>query len=65
MSFDLTRILESKRSHRRHLAALPIGEKLRMFDAMRERELTLRASRPQSGSLILREDPAPYRIRKA
>lgn len=42
MTFDLQKILESKRALRRTLAALPIGEKLRMLDALRERTLTLR-----------------------
>jgi hypothetical protein len=37
MTPDLRKILESKRALRRELAARPIGEKLRMLDAMRER----------------------------
>ena len=45
MTFDLTRILESKRAYRRKLAALPIGEKLRLLDALRERGLEIRRSR--------------------
>jgi hypothetical protein len=32
MNFDLARILESKRQHRRALAALPIKEDLRPLD---------------------------------
>lgn len=36
-------ILESKRAFRRELAARPIGEKLRMLDALRERELAMSA----------------------
>jgi hypothetical protein len=39
MSFDLERILESKRALRRRLAARPIAEKLQMLDALRERAL--------------------------
>jgi hypothetical protein len=50
MSFDLTRILQSKRAFRQQLAARPIEEKLAMLDALRERELTLRASRNASGA---------------
>ena len=42
MSFDLQEILESKRALRRNLAARPIAEKLRMLDALRERELAIR-----------------------
>ncbi len=41
MTFDIQRILESKREFRRGLAALPIAEKLRLLDALRERQLTL------------------------
>ncbi len=43
MSFELQKILESKRALRRDLAARPIGEKLRLLDALRERELAIRA----------------------
>ena len=42
MSFDLQRILESKRALRRRLAARPVAEKLRMLDALRERALAIR-----------------------
>lgn len=45
MNFDLQKVLESKRAHRRELAALPIIEKLRKLDALRERNMTIRASR--------------------
>ena len=45
MTLDLARIIESKRVYRRKLAALPIAEKLRMLDAMRERATTLRQSK--------------------
>lgn len=41
MTFDIQKILESKREFRRGLAVLPIGEKLRLLDALRERQLTL------------------------
>ncbi len=44
MSFDLEKILASKRALRRELAARPIVEKLRMLDALRERTLILRAA---------------------
>ena len=46
MSFDLERILESKRELRRQLTHLPIEEKLRLLDALRERALAIAASRP-------------------
>lgn len=63
MTFDLARILESKRQHRRALAALPIAEKLRLLDDLRQRSLDLRGSQP-AGSLILREEPAVYGAKK-
>jgi hypothetical protein len=61
MSLDLQKILESKRALRRKLAALPIGEKLRMLDALRERELAIRGRALLSDSSVLHEEPAPYR----
>jgi hypothetical protein len=42
MSFDLKKNFDDKRRLRRELAARPIEEKLRMLDALRERELTIR-----------------------
>jgi hypothetical protein len=61
MTFDLQTILESKRAHRRHLASLPIGEKLRLLDALRERELAIRGQTvpSNSASMVLREEPPP------
>jgi hypothetical protein len=61
MSFDLQKILESKRALRRVLAARPVAEKLRMLDALRERELAIRGSAAHSDSSALREKPAPHR----
>lgn len=65
MSFDLEKILESKRALRRDLATRPIAEKLRMLDALRERAVTLRAaSAPGTEDTdALRETPAPYRTK--
>ncbi|HVR37658.1 MAG TPA: hypothetical protein VMU84_01070 [Thermoanaerobaculia bacterium] len=45
MTFDLEKVLESKRKFRRELAAKPIVEKLRMLDAMRERQVAIRSAR--------------------
>ena len=42
MTFDIQKILQSKRELRRELAVLPIEEKLRLLDALRERQLTIR-----------------------
>jgi len=61
MSLDLQKILESKRALRRNLAARPVAEKLRMLDALRERELAIRGSAVHSDSGVLREKPAFYR----
>lgn len=60
MTFDLHAILESKRALRRDLAARPIGEKLRMLDALRERALAIRGRARHADASILREDPAPH-----
>jgi hypothetical protein len=63
MTFDLTKILESKRDFRRQLAARPIAEKLAILDTLRERELAIRqAGQPETESTgVLHEEPAPYR----
>jgi hypothetical protein len=60
MSFDLQKILESKRVLRRELAARPLAEKLRMLDALRERALATRPAKPAPGADALREEPPPY-----
>ena len=62
MTFDLQKILESKRALRRDLAARPVAEKLRMLDALRERELAIRGHRVRSDSAsgVVREAPAVY-----
>ena len=65
MSFDLQKVLESKRALRRSLAARPVAEKLRMLDAMRERELAIRSSAAHTGSSVVREEPAAYRSKPA
>ena len=60
MSFELEKILASKRALRRDLAARPIAEKLRMLDALRERALALRAATPGPPEPdALRETQAP------
>ena len=64
MSFDLEKIIESKRALRRKLAALPVAEKLRMLDALRERELAIRGRAVHSHSSDLCEDSTPYLSRR-
>jgi hypothetical protein len=60
MTFDLQKIIESKRAMRRKLAALPVAEKLRMLDALREREVAIRGRAVHSNPSGLHEEPAPY-----
>jgi hypothetical protein len=59
MSFDLQKMLESKRAYRQQLAARPIGEKLRILDALRERTLAIRGNSRDSETLMVREEPGP------
>jgi hypothetical protein len=65
MSFDLEKILQSKRALRRDLAAWPIAEKLRMLDALRQRTLALRPSSASRDVEALRETPPSYRTKPA
>jgi len=62
MSFDIQRILESKRALRQRLAARPVVEKLRLLDAMRERALAIRNASPATPteSTLIHEEPASY-----
>jgi restriction endonuclease S subunit len=53
MSFDLQKILESKRAFRCELAARPIAEKLRILDAPRERELAIRGRASDLASISM------------
>ncbi len=61
MTFDLAKILQSKREFRQRLAARPIAEKLAMLDALRERALAIRPARSGSETGVLREEPPPCR----
>ncbi|MCI0748064.1 MAG: hypothetical protein L0Y58_21875 [Verrucomicrobia subdivision 3 bacterium] len=60
MTFELAKILESKREFRRRLAALPIEEKLAMLDALRERALAIRAEPSVSKPDALRKKAPRY-----
>jgi len=60
---ELQKILESKRALRRNLASRPVAEKLRMLDALRERELAIRGRGIHSDSSVLREQPEPCRTK--
>ena len=61
MTFDLTKILQSKRAFRQRLAARPIEEKLALLDAMRERALALRESGVTREAGVLKEEASTYR----
>ena len=53
MTPELRKIVKAKRAFRRRQAALPIAEKLRLLDQLRERELAIAAARrrgPKPGS---------------
>jgi hypothetical protein len=56
-------ILESKRALRRDLAARPVAEKLRILDALPQRELAIRGRIP-SDSSVLRESPLDHRTKR-
>jgi len=60
VSFDLQKMLESKRAYRARLAALPIGEKLRILDALCERQQAIRGSVTHLESSVLHEQPGAY-----
>ena len=53
-------IAVNRSEFRQRLAARPIEEKLAMLDALRERALALRESRPAADTGALREDSPPY-----
>ena len=58
-------MLESKRKLRRALAARPVAEKLRMLDALREREVAIRSGMDRPGSNAVREAGGSYRDKSA
>jgi hypothetical protein len=62
MTFDLARIMASKRAFRHRLAARPIEEKLALLDELRARAIALRESRSAAESGGLREEPPLYRV---
>lgn len=63
MTFDLEKILQSKRAFRQQLAARPIAEKLALLDYLRERQLAIRNRPTPSPSGVVREASAPYRAK--
>jgi hypothetical protein len=61
MTFDLKRMLESKKALRRKLAGRPVAEKLAMLDALRERALALREAAGSMRHPAVHEAPEKYR----
>ena len=59
MKFDINEMIKSKEAFRQRLAALPIAEKLRLLDAMRERALAIREA-SVGGQVAVREEPPNY-----
>jgi len=51
MSVEMREILKSKLAMRRRLAALPLVEKFRLLDKLRERSLAIAASRARRQEL--------------
>jgi hypothetical protein len=59
MNLDMTKLLAGKRALRRDLAARPVAEKLRLLDALRERELAIRGRGGRRNVQADRPTPEP------
>jgi hypothetical protein len=59
VSFNFQSMLQSKRALRRRLSALPVMEKLRLLDQLRERALAIRSATTVGRSTV-QEKPAHY-----
>ncbi len=57
MTLDPDKIFQAKREFHQRQAARPIVEKLAMLDALRERELAIRASRRLETTAFQRPKP--------
>jgi len=60
MKFDIDEMVKSKEAFRQRLAALPIAEKLRLLDAMRERALAIQGAAMHQPNTV-REEPSKYK----
>lgn len=58
IDYNLSSILESKKTYRKKLANMPIAEKLLMIEKMRERDKSIAKSR-QALAEKLKFDPSP------
>jgi len=63
MNFDIEQMVTSKQAFRRRLANLPIAEKLRLLDAMRERAVIIREATDRESNAV-HEESTQYRTRK-
>ncbi len=61
MTFDLERILESKRALRRSLAQRSVAEKLALLDVLRERTRAIRTAATRRAATMARESPSKDR----
>jgi hypothetical protein len=61
MTFDLKRMLESKKAMRRKFAGRPLSEKLVMLDALRELALAIREAAGHMSHPAVHETPEKYR----
>ncbi|WP_337286474.1 hypothetical protein [Candidatus Methylomirabilis sp.] len=57
MTFDLQRILESKRALRRSLVQRPVAEKLALMDVLRDRARVIRSATARAATKV-RESPS-------
>jgi len=65
MSFDLQRVLASKRAFRQKLASQPVAEKMRLLDELCERARVIRrASAAAREPGMVAEDPTPYETKR-
>ena len=55
MNFDIEQMVTSKQAFRRRLANLPIAEKLRLLDAMRERAVIIREATDRESNVVHEE----------
>ena len=63
MNFDIEQMVTSKQAFSRRLANLPIAEKLRLLDAMRERAVIIRKATDRESNAV-HEESTQYRTRK-
>jgi len=55
MNFDIEQMVASKQAFRQRLANLPVAEKLRLLDAMRERAVIIRQATDRESNVVHEE----------